>query len=233
MPQIFINRKAVLTPPLSSYHSLILSDSPVGYWRLGETSGTTIIDEFINHNGTYLNSPTLASQGLISNDLNTSVLFNIGNKGRINNTTSIDLVSNFTLEIWVKTTNTSMNSLIFGTYDGGSNLGHGIGLFNTNVFMAFNGASPLIVSAPMIYDGNPHHIVCTYTGTSPNITGRVYVDGILIGTSLNRSVSSTSFLDIASYTNSSGGMVGNMDEAAIYNYVLTPTQILNHYNAGI
>jgi hypothetical protein len=46
------------------YRSDVLADNPVGYWRLGETSGTTATDETANnHSGTYQNGVTLGAAG--------------------------------------------------------------------------------------------------------------------------------------------------------------------------
>jgi hypothetical protein len=47
-----------------SYQGEVLVDSPVGYWRLGETSGTIANDETANNlDGTYVNAPTLGVAG--------------------------------------------------------------------------------------------------------------------------------------------------------------------------
>lgn len=215
-----------------SYAASILADGAVGYWRLGESSGTVLVDELGTHNGTYISSPTLGSASLIANDSNTSVLFTSTQKGNISNTTTIDLTSNFTLECWVKTTDTTLNTLIFGSYYAATNVGHGIGLYLDNVFMAFDGVSSLIVSRPAVFNGNPHHLVATYAGASPNITGTLYVDGVSIGSTVNRSVSHSDALGVASYSQAAGAMNGNMDECAIYNTVLSLATIQAHYELG-
>lgn len=60
-----------------SYLSEVLADSPLGYWRLDETSGTTLADSSGNsETGSYINSPTLGQPSLLLTDPATSVNFN-------------------------------------------------------------------------------------------------------------------------------------------------------------
>src|SRR5262249_9939864 len=61
----------------TGYSAAVLADSPSGYWRLGETSGTTASDASgQNHPGSYLNTPTLGQPGALTGDTDTSVAFN-------------------------------------------------------------------------------------------------------------------------------------------------------------
>lgn len=236
MPQIFINRKAVLTPPLSAYHSLILSDSPVGYWRLGETSGTIAVDQIgAAHNGTYIGAPLLGVPGLIAGDANTAVTF--GPDARymtVPNTTTIRLNSNFSLEVWFKTTASTQNVNLIGSFESLFNTGHGIFMTNSTLRVGFDGGANATGSLPQIHDGNRHHVVATYTGNAPNIQPRIYLDGTLVFIdTANKTITDNNTIFIAANANLSGFFDGTIDEAAIYNGVLTPTQVLNHYNAGI
>ena len=219
---------------VSAYRAAVIADGAVGYWRLGEASGTVAVDEIgAAHNGIYEGSPTLGATGLITGDLNTAATFAGANDVAITVSTTILLASDFSLECWIKTNNAGLNTLVFGTYSGTSNSGHGIGIYLTNVFVAFDGVGAFIVSTPSIADNAKHHLCCTFTGVSPNVTGRVYFDGALVGTSASRSITAGGVLTIASYAGAGGGFSGTMDECAIYNSVLTPTQILNHYNLGV
>lgn len=65
----------------ADYKSTVLADSPLFYYRLGESSGSTAYDEVAaSSNGTYYNTPTLGQTGAISGDSNTSVLFEEANQ---------------------------------------------------------------------------------------------------------------------------------------------------------
>lgn len=218
---------------VSLYRAAVLADGAVGYWRLGETSGTVAVDEIgAAHNGTYEGSPTLNSASLLAGDANPSVSFALNQRVVIPNTTTIALVSDFSVECWVKTTTITGDRLVFGSYQGISDTGHGIGLYLDNVFVAFDGISSMIVAAPGVFNGQPHHLVATYTGSSPNITGRLYIDGALAGSSASRSVSAPATLAVGDYTHQLGNYIGGADECAIYPTVLSAAQILNHYNLG-
>ncbi len=49
---------------IGSYSAAVLADTPRGYWRLGEASGTTAVDASgNNHTGTYLNDVALGRTG--------------------------------------------------------------------------------------------------------------------------------------------------------------------------
>lgn len=56
-----------MTAKSTSYKSVVLVDSPVGYWRLGELQGATTAADLAAtpHNGTYVGSPNLSIDRLI------------------------------------------------------------------------------------------------------------------------------------------------------------------------
>jgi len=56
-------------PVAGVYRAGVLADNPVGYWRLGETGGTTAADQTANNDsGTYLNGITLGAAGALVGD---------------------------------------------------------------------------------------------------------------------------------------------------------------------
>ena len=60
----------------SGFALLVDSLSPTSWWRLGEGSGTTAVDEQGLNNGTYTGSITLGSAGLVTGDANTAITIN-------------------------------------------------------------------------------------------------------------------------------------------------------------
>jgi hypothetical protein len=73
-----VGRVAHAAPPnklaLDSYRSLILAAKPLGYWRLGESSGAVAADETgSRHNGWYMKQPKMGERGAIFGDSNTSI----------------------------------------------------------------------------------------------------------------------------------------------------------------
>ncbi len=96
----------VLAAPESiSYAQAVLNLGPVGYWRLGETSGTIANNETANNlDGTYFNTPTLGQTGAISGDPDTSVRFrDVSNEFvRIYDPDSLfSSIDDFTICAWV------------------------------------------------------------------------------------------------------------------------------------
>ena len=65
----------------ASYAATVLADAPVGYWRLGEASGTSAADEIGAHNGTYVGSPTLGVTGIPGSAGNTAMTLNGSGSG--------------------------------------------------------------------------------------------------------------------------------------------------------
>jgi hypothetical protein len=58
----------------SAYQEKVLAKKPVGYWRLGETTGTTAWDASKNgHNGVYVGKPALREPGAVHRDMDTAV----------------------------------------------------------------------------------------------------------------------------------------------------------------
>jgi len=55
--------------PSSVYRATVLADTPLAYWRLGETTGTVAHDETGNgHDGTYIGGYTLGQTGALTGD---------------------------------------------------------------------------------------------------------------------------------------------------------------------
>jgi hypothetical protein len=89
-------------------------------------------------------------------------------------------------------------------------------------------------------DGNWHHIVWTYAGTSLVSGVKCYVDGVAVAMStvandLSGTIVTTTALDLASggdYT-ASWFFTGNLDEVSVYNRLLTEAEAAWIYNSGV
>jgi hypothetical protein len=77
----------------------------LGYWRLGESSGTTAMDATGQHNGTYTGGATLGAPGAILGDPDTSVSLD-GSAGRIA-LPALGGSSDWTIQGWTDLTNTA------------------------------------------------------------------------------------------------------------------------------
>jgi hypothetical protein len=86
-----------------SYREAVLTDEPVGYWRLGETSGSTAADETGANPGTYENGPALGLPGAINGDTDRRLgLDGVDDDVRIPGSASLDVRHQLTFEAWMK-----------------------------------------------------------------------------------------------------------------------------------
>ena len=61
------------TQAATSYAAEVLADKPVSYWRLGESSGTTVTDQLGTNTGTYVGSVTKGVTGALIGDADTAI----------------------------------------------------------------------------------------------------------------------------------------------------------------
>ena len=228
------------------YAGAVLNDQPVGYWRLGESSGSTAHDSTTNGNNGSNTSVTLGQSGAISGDSDTAASFNSNNSSNVSvpDSSSLDITKQLTLECWI---NYSMADGSTGgapgiiTKDNGYQIG-GYGLYiaygsNQDLEFALNlgGSSPpvLATSGGGYNDGHWHYVVATYDGS----TMCLYVDGSLVAhrTASGNIETNTHPLMIGSFdgARTDSDFTGKIDEAAVYNYALSAAQISQHYAAGM
>jgi hypothetical protein len=87
----------------AAYVDVVDGLNPLGYWRLGESSGTTATDYAGSQNGTYGGGVTLGATGALSGDSDTAVTFD-GIDDIIDIGPSADLVltGDLSVSFWVK-----------------------------------------------------------------------------------------------------------------------------------
>jgi hypothetical protein len=220
-------------PPPSSYASVVGADAPVGWWRLGETSGTTAANQTGGGAGTYAGGFTLNQPSLLATDLvNRAVAFN-GSSGRVSvpNAAALQLTSRVTLEAWIKPTSLPSS----GVFRSVMTKAEAYSLqFNGPrlEFTVIQSGTRRRLQTPsgVIVAGGTYHVVGTFDGT----TQRLYVNGTQVATAaLTGSASvTTAPLVIGSWDGSSEFFSGTIDEPAVYNAVLSAAQVAAHYRAG-
>ena len=222
-----------------SYRDVVLSLNPVGYWRLGETSGTTAVDLGSGgNNGTYTNGPTLAQAGGLTSEEDKAASFD-GTNDYVNlgNNSALKFGSgNFTYSAWIKTSAAGANDMIVAESNNTTAERY---IFKTTTNKAsFNcrdssGNMLSAIGTTSVNDGNWHFIVGVRSGN----TGYIYVDGVLEATSTNGSVGSC---DVAAdvyiggrYSGAGLEFSGTIDDVSIFNTALTSAQISSMYQASI
>ena len=217
-----------------SYQLKVIKDSPIGFWVLDETSGTTATDiSGCDNNGVYeggINNviPPLTSGGNYGNKITnikyitTPVLYDYYGStasGGFGNKYTSD--NDFTLEAWIHT-NISTTNLTTIFADPTNN----VGLFwqNGNIIFKLD-SETLNYTIP--YFKKVLHIVAVYSVYQMIIyvDGKAVVSKNLTGfTFTNTSLS----LQIGPTAHASDSFI--VDDPAVYRYALSATKILNHYN---
>jgi hypothetical protein len=213
--------------------ALIVADTPTAYWRLGETSGV-FVDTMVGNDGTAQGTVTRGASGFEADDA--AILLNGTGYVRIPDSADMDFTSPFSIEAWVKVPGAPSGIGFSGTiYGKGNNTpllwltGNG-NLPAGRVALSKNNVADNVVTSALIIDSNWHHIIAVY---QHNIIGKIYVDGVDAGGAPNY-VAFAAGSVAAAWGSKTGasvdqGLTGSLDEVAVYNYILTPAQVAEHY----
>ena len=106
--------------PSGVYQATVLADSPTAYWRLGEAAGITAANLGslgAAVDGTYIGSPTLGSNGQITNDVDTAVTFD-GATQQVNipDAAGLNLGGPFaakTIELWFNASDVTTRQVLY------------------------------------------------------------------------------------------------------------------------
>jgi hypothetical protein len=223
------------SPPQSSsvYKSAIVHATPIGYWRMDETSGTTAFDSMGNGNdGVIQTGVTLGTGGALSasGDANPTMAFN-GATGRIalslQGLNTAAGASN-TVEFWMYWTGDNLVMPFgFDQYDLYlANGSFGFNTGNTDDIWGISSAglaNQWVYVAATFYNGDPRQGALYINGEARQLTQRQ-------GTSVTRMVSSMA--RIGAWPSGAGNngpngypFTGSLDEVAIYDRALTSSQI--------
>jgi len=245
----------VLNDPTAPYPDQVLSDHPVAYYRLNETSGTTAYDYAGGNNAIYTNVD-LGYPGYNPSQEPGETAGLFGNHGADNNYAGngpsfLTFATNsgnaeFSIEAWVTQFFSSANDGIvtFG-YGGASqfNLDTGApgGYLRFGVHNAANVSFTANSSVSIANDGLWHHVV----GVCDEAGGHLYLymDGVQIasGTITPDSGIWPSSVPLSIGARQSGNnipvtydyqFIGAIDDVAIYNQALSGAQVQSHYFAS-
>jgi len=213
----------------SPYSEAVLSDSPMGYWRLDETSGPTFFDETANNNdGTISGSVVLNQSGAIA-DGNGAAEFA---GGSVSFGTVTGLRDNFSVEFWINPqTRTNYNQTISAD-SGWSQFRFHTGN-NGPVWVGTGccGTAKRFESSDLgngTFELNTwQHFVFTFEHLdATDGTATFYKNGSpLVTRALDKGSTWTGF-------NLEADLDGLVDEVAVYDSVLSATRVQAHYDAS-
>jgi hypothetical protein len=253
---------SVIAAPTGNYVETIIQSQPIGYWRLDEANdglgnnGVVAVDHLGAHNGVYTNT-ILGVPGYSVNDPDTAADFgtfsptdsHVGEISGINFAAPTNQSVAFTVEAWV---NAGLNPQItdagivtkgyggggeqFNLDCGGNGTAHNLRWFVREA----GGATRTVATTNAINDGKWHHVVGVCDPVSSNLVA-LYLDGQIQASTPfppNLGIANSTWpVSIGSRaqgaaTSYNYQFVGQVDEVAIYDYALTPAQILDHYYAA-
>ena len=219
-----------------AYQAAVLSDNPVGYWKLDESSGSIATDlSGYNNNGTYYNVHFGYADPFGGNS---AALFSASYGSYVNisdsGSSSLD-VSYLTMEAWISPNNYNVsgdrgmvmnkeNTWELGIEDNSGNFQTALST-NSNTW-AWRGSHQVPVN-------NWSHVVVTYDGSQV----KHYQDGQLVDsyTYAGTLIHNDNDFRIGARGGDGGAssyFEGLMSEVSIYSYALSATTISNHYNAA-
>jgi hypothetical protein len=211
----------------TSYRGLVLSDGPGGYWRLGESSGSTAVDETGASDGTYAGGYTLGASGALANDPNTAVeLDGAGGRVGVPSVPAINFDTRVTIEAWVNPDSLAGTRWIVnkGTY-------YFLYIDKGTTYFGVNAGGPyLFVTTTTVTTGSWQHLVGTYDGSKLVL----YRNGVEVAQApATGPISTTTVpLYIGAFDGTGSFFDGRIDEVAVYGTALTSTEVLSHYQRG-
>ena len=234
------------------YDLVIVADGPVGWWRLSDDTpkSTVLADASGNgHTGRWVGLPS-STEGLLRASSNSAVRFDGENDIGVVEATNLS-TGPLSVECWFRSSKYGLNSATLVTQAqivvGGFSpepAWHLI-LDNNTGFAKFrvqsSGSNYNCENSVDLTDGEPHHLVGVFG--SDRIV-RLYVDGVAVtpvssvAPTLVINGSGKIRIGAPAMIKGEGASVGfknfegDMGEVALYDYALTPTQVLAHYTAG-
>lgn len=237
----------VLPAPTYPLAQAILTNNPLGYWRLDETSGTMARDYAGNNHGTYGNTQ-LGQPGNKLIDPHTAARFGfLATSNSCVTNINLDFATSgsatFSVEAWVNGgSQTSDAGLVTKGYGSGGeqfNLDCGGTSRAFRFFVRDANGNAKLATSSVTPNNQWHHLV----GVCDQVNGfvRLYVDGVqaaqgtltpntgILGSTATVSIGSRQAGVGTAFNNQ---FAGYMEEVAIYGYALSASQILTHYQAA-
>src|SRR5947209_6135234 len=202
----------------------------VGYWRLGDGSGSVACDSLGLNSGSYQGGVTLGVPGAIAGDSNTAAAFD-GSTGNVSvpATSSLNVADSFTVEAWVKrgSIGGSENQVVASK----QNLAWVL-MFNPSnqLVLRRSNVADIAASTTTLTDTSSwHHVAVTKSGSAVHL----YIDGRDVTGSVSNQTLPDNTMPLAiGQSSTSAYFNGGIDEVALYTGALTASQIQNHYSLG-
>jgi PKD repeat protein len=229
----------------SAYSGTIAGTSGlVDYWRLGETSGTSLADNVGGRTATTAGGPTLGVTGALP-DSSTAVSFD-GSNDTASAALNLSGSSAITVEFWMKWTSFTINDDMAMEFTPNSTNNSGGFFIQPNAIeqlTRFGVGIGRSSSRNSAFFTRPsanvwhHYAFVLNSGAAAAQQVIPYVDGAAVSyTKPNSGTGAGNFANSTLYFMSRGGSslfgAGSLDEVAIYNRALTAAEISAHYKSA-
>ena len=228
---------------LGSPNTVSLSQGLVGYWPLDgpvtNWNTNTTLDLSGNGNTGQLISMSTSSSP-VAGKIGQALDFN-GSSGEITTTNQVSDPQTFTLSAWFKTTVASGHKIVeFEQTQSGTNPPNWDRLLNLGTdgkvyFVTYQGSAHYVTSSAALADGNWHHALGTFNGSS----GTLYIDGVPQDTFTGGADSYAGYWHIGGYkaagawpNGADGYFHGKIDDVRIYNRALSAGEVKQLYHQG-
>jgi hypothetical protein len=212
-----------------AYSTVVMTDTPLAYYRLSESSGTTMSDSSGNaHVGTFYATKTATAGllGAVSSDGASSQPGTVASASWLN-------VAAITLECLIKPSGTGSNAGVVTRYGSSQDWLLWINVSSQIAVRFYNAAGSQVDlnTGITVVAGTTYHVVATYqSGQS-----RLYVNGAQVASSTALTGllrSDPQNLEIGTYATNTWGFSGVVDEVALYSGELSATRVGVHYAAS-
>ncbi|MCP3976353.1 MAG: hypothetical protein GY720_17855 [bacterium] len=234
---------------VESYSGTVSGDGASIHWRLGESSGTTAVDEYGSNAATYIGGVTLGVSGLIAESDTAAGFDGVDDVMHLTNSHEINQGGPYvikTIEMWFETADVTRRQILIeqGSISRGLNIYIYEGSLYAGVYNTDGAApwAPVFISAPITAD-QPHHIVMVFDASQDSLT--LYIDGVAaasaggIGLLNDHGLSAVGgqrdwarFHDSVSQ-NGGNFFGGTLDEIAVYPFVLLAPAVTHHFGFAI
>ncbi|MCC9067015.1 PKD domain-containing protein [Arthrobacter cryoconiti] len=227
----------------SPYVAQVLGDGPSLFWPLGGNASTAAADWVGANNGNVGTGVVSGTgPGAISGDNSPASTFNGTNKGIIGTSNALTVGSSFSTEVWFNTTTNKGGKIVgFGSSANSASSSYDRHVYMLNngkvTFGTYPGTVKTLTSTAAFNDGQWHHLVAEQGSDGM----KLFVDGNLVGSD-PQTTTAQSYQgywrlggdNLNGWPNqpSSDYFAGSLDNFAVYDTALTPSQVASHYALG-